>query len=210
MTKATTMLSLALGVLSSTTMLLAQPVPCRGTELRDAESARERALTALETVIRFLDEDEQISEALVTWFGSDDPETAEAVTETFQASLSWAESFDFYCHYNNEGEFVDEIPTKDGEILRIDTSDSLFAYVYPSDFTKVYLGPAFHSSSPDGWDSQLGTVVHELTHYQLSGRTDDKEYGRSACQTLAKEDPSAALQNADSYQYFLEDWLGAD
>ncbi|KAH9253308.1 hypothetical protein BASA81_008659 [Batrachochytrium salamandrivorans] len=84
---------------------------------------------------------------------------------------------------------------------------NLFAYVYPSRYrTKtVYLCGAFWSArAVGGADSQAGVLIHELSHFNDIGKTQDYVYGQSKCQSLAKNNPSRAIKNADSYEYFAE------
>jgi len=82
----------------------------------------------------------------------------------------------------------------------------VFAYVFPADKSfVVHLCSAFWSSSSTGtWDSQAGTIVHELSHFDAIGGTDDIAYGTSAAKSLAKSNPNKAVLNADSYEYFSE------
>ena len=49
--------------------------------------------------------------------------------------------------------------------------------------------------------SKESILLHELTHYLLS--MDDHVYGAKDCMKLLMRDPSAALNNADSYAWFL-------
>ena len=49
-----------------------------------------------------------------------------------------------------------------------------------------------------------GTVVHELTHFNTVGYTDDVTYGASSCERLAATSPGQAVRNADNYAYFCE------
>jgi len=94
-----------------------------------------------------------------------------------------------------------------------DQASDLFAYVYPNDASRIYLGLAFCASSLSGADSKPGTLCHEMSHLDEIGGTDDvpmpgtgglKAYGQTNSLALAKQDPSLALQNADNFQYFCE------
>jgi len=82
--------------------------------------------------------------------------------------------------------------------------EDCYAYVYPGDNTKVYLGNDFGPAPATGADSKAGTLVHEISHYNTVGGTKDNAYGQAACQTLAKDHPDKAKQNADSFEYFSE------
>jgi peptidyl-Lys metalloendopeptidase len=79
-----------------------------------------------------------------------------------------------------------------------------YAYVYPNDPYKIYVCKVFWDASVGGTDSKAGTLVHEMSHFDVVAGTDDLAYGKSACMSLAANDPSAARRNADSHEYFAE------
>lgn len=60
----------------------------------------------------------------------------------------------------------------------------------------------FKSPLQYGFDSQVGSLVHELSHN--AARTLDHAYGQVNARKLAVEEPKKALRNADSYQFFFE------
>jgi len=78
---------------------------------------------------------------------------------------------------------------------------STYAYVYPTDTSakNVYLCGAFW---PDPVE-QVRTLVHEATHFNDIGATQDYAYGMSPCQNLAKSTPDKAVYNADNHCYFV-------
>jgi len=82
----------------------------------------------------------------------------------------------------------------------------VFAFVYPTDSTlTVHLCSAFWSASPTpAFDSQPGTLVHEMSHFRVVAGTQDFAYGTSAAQNLARTNPARAIQNADNHEYFSE------
>ncbi|WP_394828376.1 M35 family metallo-endopeptidase [Pendulispora albinea] len=80
----------------------------------------------------------------------------------------------------------------------------VYAYVYPGSPYKIYLCGAFWSAPQTGTDSKAGTLVHEMSHFTVVAGTDDHAYGQSACKSLAKSNPTNALDNADSHEYFAE------
>jgi hypothetical protein len=82
--------------------------------------------------------------------------------------------------------------------------EDCYAYVYPNDDTKVYLGDDFAPAPATGPDSKAGTLVHEMSHYDTVGGTEDHAYGQGPCKALAKQDPPKAQSNADSFEYFVE------
>lgn len=105
----------------------------------------------------------------------------------------------------------------DKEIAHIDTLDdssferasgrsrNAYAYVYPTDDSKMYIGKAFWKAPATGPDSKAGTMIHEMSHYNTIGGTDDHVYGRKDAQDLAQALPDSAQDNADSFEYFVED-----
>jgi peptidyl-Lys metalloendopeptidase len=84
------------------------------------------------------------------------------------------------------------------------TDSGTYAYVYPTQPYRVYLCGAFWSAPSTGTDSKAGTLVHESSHFNVVASTDDWVYGQSACKSLAKSNPSHAIDNADSHEYFAE------
>jgi peptidyl-Lys metalloendopeptidase len=79
-----------------------------------------------------------------------------------------------------------------------------YAYVYPTQPYKIYVCKAFWSAPMTGTDSKGGTLVHEMSHFNVVAGTDDHVYGQSGAASLAISDPDAALDNADSHEYFGE------
>ena len=47
-------------------------------------------------------------------------------------------------------------------------------------------------------------MVHELSHFNVVAATDDHAYGQSSAASLAISNPTMALDNADSHEYFAE------
>jgi peptidyl-Lys metalloendopeptidase len=85
-----------------------------------------------------------------------------------------------------------------------DDTTNAFAYVFPSQPYNIYLGGAFWNAPRTGTDSKAGTIIHELSHFTILADTDDVVYGQSGARSLANSNPSNAVRNADSYEYFAE------
>ena len=81
---------------------------------------------------------------------------------------------------------------------------NVYAYVYPTQPYKIYVCGAFWAAPATGTDSKAGTLVHEMSHFNVVASTDDWAYGQSAAKSLAISDPAKALDNADSHEYFAE------
>ncbi|KAK7058583.1 hypothetical protein VNI00_002219 [Paramarasmius palmivorus] len=84
------------------------------------------------------------------------------------------------------------------------TEEGVYAFVNPNDFGVVHLCGAFWRAPVSGTDSKGGTILHEASHFTDNAATDDNAYGQQACQALAQSNPDAALDNADSHEYFAE------
>jgi len=79
-----------------------------------------------------------------------------------------------------------------------------YAYVYPTQPYTIYVCKAFWSAPMSGTDSKGGTLVHEMSHFNVVAGTDDWVYGQSGAASLAVSNPSQAIDNADSHEYFGE------
>lgn len=81
---------------------------------------------------------------------------------------------------------------------------SYFAFVNPANPYVITVCNAFWSAPTTGQDSRGGTLVHEMSHFNVNGGTDDWQYGASGCRTLASTNPNKAVDNADSHEYYCE------
>ncbi|NJL28195.1 MAG: peptidase M35 [Thermoanaerobaculia bacterium] len=119
-----------------------------------------------------------------TWFGT-------------QTSSRWSSAQSHFLNIRNT------IQTK---TITFDCTctDNYYAYVYPNSPYRIYLCNAFWSAPTTGTDSKAGTIVHELSHFNVVAGTDDWAYGQTACKSLATSNPSRAVDNADSHEYFAE------
>ena len=79
-----------------------------------------------------------------------------------------------------------------------------FAYVYPAQPYNIYVCKAFWTAPMTGTDSMGGTLLHEMSHFDVVAGTDDHVYGQSAAAELARTAPQRAINNADSHEYFGE------
>lgn len=103
-------------------------------------------------------------------------------------------------HFNAIKTALDSKPV----VVDCSCRQSYFAYVYPTQPYKIYVCNAFWSAPMSGTDSKGGTLVHELSHFNVVAATDDHAYGQSAAASLAISNPTKALDNADSHEYFAE------
>jgi peptidyl-Lys metalloendopeptidase len=81
---------------------------------------------------------------------------------------------------------------------------NVYAYVYSNQPYTIYLCGVFWSAPMTGTDSKAGTLIHEMSHFTVVASTDDWAYGQTNAKSLALSDPSKAIDNADSHEYFAE------
>lgn len=79
-----------------------------------------------------------------------------------------------------------------------------YAYVYPNRPYNIYLCKVFWQAPLTGTDSKAGTLIHEMSHFDVVAGTDDVVYGQSGARALADSDPNLAVTNADNHEYFAE------
>ncbi len=79
-----------------------------------------------------------------------------------------------------------------------------YAYVYPTKPYVIYLCRVFWNAPLAGTDSQGGTLIHEMSHFNTVASTQDYVYGQAGAKNLAITDPGKAIGNADNHEYFAE------
>ena len=77
--------------------------------------------------------------------------------------------------------------------------NSLFGFIRRDQPFRVNICPLFFSLE----EERVITIVHELTHFNEVGPTDDFAYGPGPSRQLAATNPEAAVINAESYGYFV-------
>jgi len=83
-------------------------------------------------------------------------------------------------------------------------NQNYYAYVYPTRPYEIFVCRVFWSAPLTGTDSKAGTLIHEMSHFNVVAGTDDIVYGQSGAKSLAASDPDGALNNADNHEYFAE------
>lgn len=125
-----------------------------------------------------------------TWFGSPTTSLYSTVSDHFTTELA---------------AFQNAAIVFDCGTCRSDPNyNSYYAYVYSTQPYKIYLCGAFWSAGATGTDSKAGTLVHEMSHFNVVAGTNDNAYGQTACKKLAQKNPRKAVDNADSHEYFAE------
>jgi peptidyl-Lys metalloendopeptidase len=82
--------------------------------------------------------------------------------------------------------------------------EDYFAYVYPAQPYTIYVCNAFWTAPMTGTDSKGGTLLHEMSHFDIVAGTDDHVYGQQGAAEMARTAPQRAVNNADSHEYFGE------
>jgi len=155
-------------------------------QILEAASVAERLVAQSVADLRALSAEQlQRSPRYRTWFGAYDAERVDnvisdlsAISETITGS-----QISFHCDCTEPG---------------------VYAYVFPARPYDVWLCPAFWNASLEGTDSRSGTVIHEVSHFRIVAATSDHVYTHARSQELASNDPDRAIDNADSFEYFVE------
>lgn len=162
------------------------------------DAAKRRALEVLKCaenrLNRWNDDDKRMFKK---WFGSDSDEAKEQIKDRIAANKN----------VMNEANYKPGVEdTSQGPITPGSDSANEFAHVYASDpGHSVYLNPLFWSATLEGTDNQAGVLLHETSHFKDVGGTRDLAYGQANALNLASNHPDQALNNADSYEYFMEE-----
>jgi peptidyl-Lys metalloendopeptidase len=157
---------------------------CSSTRRSSLSSALSQASSYANNSVSFLNGTPGSRPRYTTWFGA-------------YSSTGWSTVKSHFANIKNA------VDTKN---ISFDCgcTDSAYAYVYPTQPYKIYLCGAFWSAPTAGTDSKGGTLIHELSHFNVVAATDDRAYGQTACKSLAKSSPTSARDNADSHEYFAE------
>jgi peptidyl-Lys metalloendopeptidase len=83
-------------------------------------------------------------------------------------------------------------------------TENYYAYVFKSQHYEIFVCNAYWNAPLVGTDSKAGTLIHEMSHFTIVADTDDWAYGQNLASNLAINNPSQAVDNADSHEYFAE------
>jgi peptidyl-Lys metalloendopeptidase len=84
--------------------------------------------------------------------------------------------------------------------------NNTFAFVFPNDPYNMTLCGVFFRVPGEGTDSKSGTIVHEVSHFNVVAGTDDfgSALDQSGSRRLANSSPTSAIRNANAFEYFAE------
>lgn len=157
---------------------------CSASQMSTIQSAVSASQVMANDSVSYLSGAPAATPRFTTWFGT-------------YSSANWNE---VKGHYVNIKDALDNKP------LTFDCgcNKKYYAYVFPTQPYTVYLCRAFWNAPLTGTDSKGGTIIHELSHFNVVAGTDDFAYGQTAAKQLALTNPAQARANADSHEYFAE------
>lgn len=158
---------------------------CTVSRQSDLITARNNASTYASSAFSYLNTNASATPRYTTWFGAFDTARYNTVKNHFSAIGGAMDTqpitFDCTCKKKN-----------------------VYAYVYPNQPYKIFLCGVFWVAPATGTDSKAGTLIHEMSHFNVVAGTDDWAYGQTNAKNLALSDPVKAVDNADSHEYFAE------
>ena len=160
-------------------------VGCSSTQITGAGNAVSQARSYSENSKGYLAGNNQ-GPRYTTWFGAYTSSRYATVNQHFVA--------------------IDSAMDQSGGQIKINCGchQNYYAYVYPTRPYEIFVCNAFWSAPTGGTDSKGGTLIHEMSHFNVVAGTDDWVYGQSGAKSLAISDPTKAIDNADSHEYFAE------
>jgi peptidyl-Lys metalloendopeptidase len=167
----------------------ASPGECTASDREIIATSANAARNYVRDSLRYLGGTPPLGERYLWWFGPNDSARRAVVTATYTNMLQ---------KFDTRAPRYSCSPTACGS--------GVFAYVFPSDSTHtVHLCSAFWAAPFTGTDSRAGTLVHEMSHFDSIGSTDDYAYGQTAAHALVTAgNYTQAIHNADSHEYFSE------
>jgi hypothetical protein len=152
--------------------------------------AIQECITLLEWKLILMESDDPCAKMqFEKWFGRVDKDAVEMILNRTRRALIISKTLTNH----NFGIIVNEHTRRDS-----------FAFVRSWDeFHDFYLGDLFWKDEKSTGQTKAMVIIHELSHFEDVGNTDDFEYGTLQCLDLAINYPSKALYNAESYMYFV-------
>ncbi|THU41190.1 hypothetical protein FAM09_03490 [Niastella caeni] len=123
------------------------------------------------------------------WFGTDDHEAKQIILTRIRRSLEVSRSLTEV----NFSSIINEKAKKE---------DYANAY-HDDELHRIFLGDLFWGADTKGKNSKASVIIHELSHFNDIGPTEDVIYGETRCINLAKDHPGLALINADTFEFFI-------
>ncbi|MDF2383104.1 hypothetical protein JMG10_16590 [Nostoc ellipsosporum NOK] len=164
--------------------------PCAGDELAAANAALSQVGPVLDKAIAAL-KNPNVSDAayMDVWLGikSHPSPAADNVISILERSRAFVSGVNFRCAVK---------------------STTLYARVRSTVPFTIDLHRGFFIALPHGYSSRPGILIHEMSHFLLTGGTADPStrslYGTEPARERASKDPAAAQRNAENIEYFVE------
>jgi uncharacterized Zn-binding protein involved in type VI secretion len=152
--------------------------------------AIENSIVLLEKKLQLLEQNDlDTLISFKTWFGQDDEGARMIILERIRKALEASKKLSV----ENFEELISEKEKRE-----------TCAIIYSDDSQyRIKVGSMFWKSEKEGEMIRSGTIIHELSHFENVGGTEDVLYGEKDCLELARIDPNGALNNADSFQLFV-------
>lgn len=164
----------------------AAPGACSAGDSQVAVKARDKAREMLITVDKLIADGDSIAvKRMDAWLGVKNSAESKAIKERLSKAWAFLNGVTFICDRDADG----------------------YASVITSDPFKIKLRKLFFTTADTGYCSRPGTLVHEMTHFVITGDSDDPPdnlYGTAQALKLAKENPAKAQMNAENLEYFVE------
>jgi len=189
--------SFALAVTAIPSSAISAPKLCDQTQVSLIKSELTRAKQGMARAIQSIDQGQPADVARYTeWFGAGSSSTSASVRATLAASTAFSGFQLYYCPIANDPDISWDV----GDVAQVKGQGE--------SITEIYLSPLFFELSPTDETKQYGVLVHELTHFRLTGNTVDVTYGKQKSRQLAKDDPASARKNASNYHFFVQSFFG--
>ncbi|KXN83045.1 Peptidyl-Lys metalloendopeptidase [Leucoagaricus sp. SymC.cos] len=150
--------------------------------LYDASSA---AQILAATAVDYLQTHNESTTRYTTWFGEYTPARHDYVLSTFFKLATKNNFYDSFW-YDCTGSTA---------------CSKARAWVWPSDWGHIYLCP---QSRIFGGNVTSGTLIHEASHFNANGASQDYSLYVTDTMNLAKTSPDKAIRNANAYDFFAE------
>jgi hypothetical protein len=124
------------------------------------------------------------------WFGVGDEGARQIIIHRIDSELNL---FETVTHHDFDVIQDDE--------FRVESNAQVYSY---DELHNIYLGDKFWSEEGKDKHSRVNVLIHEMSHFEYIGNTDDFVYNIDKCKGMAKNKPVIALFNADTFAFFIE------
>jgi peptidyl-Lys metalloendopeptidase len=157
---------------------------CDATQQSLLVAARDQAKIYASDAESYMSNINSLGQRYTTWFGAVTTTRANTVKNNFTA--------------------ISDAMDNAGIEFNCKCKQNYYAYVYPNRPYEITVCKVFWQVATAGTDSKAGTLIHEMSHFDVVAGTDDVVYGKTGAMNLASTDPNLAITNADSHEYFAE------